>query len=96
MAVYRADQAQVTFMTEPAAGGYVEMAPVVSSSSTDTTLDGVHVAGSRSILVSSSSGMAVGDTIEIGHTGTDIVVVGHPEIIEEQLNKSSTRQLLRG
>jgi hypothetical protein len=35
-------------------------------------------------------------TINKGHTGTDIVVVGHPEIIEEQLNKSSTRQLLRG
>jgi len=35
-------------------------------------------------------------TINKGHTGTDIVVVGHPEIIEEQLNKSSTPQLLQG
>jgi hypothetical protein len=35
-------------------------------------------------------------TINKGHTGTDIVVVGHPEIIEEQLNKSSTPKLLRG
>jgi hypothetical protein len=35
-------------------------------------------------------------TINKGHTGTDIVVVGHPEIIEEQLNKSNTPKLLRG
>tara|TARA_Y100000310_G_scaffold285455_1_gene308917 strand:+ start:3442 stop:3738 length:297 start_codon:yes stop_codon:yes gene_type:complete len=35
-------------------------------------------------------------TINKGHTGTDIVVVGHPEIIEEQLNQSGTPKLLRG
>lgn len=35
-------------------------------------------------------------TINKGHTGTDIVVVGHPEIIEEQLNTSNTPKLLRG
>ena len=35
-------------------------------------------------------------TINKGHTGTDIVVVGHPEIIEKQLNKSNTPKLLRG
>ena len=35
-------------------------------------------------------------TINKGHTGTDIVVVGCPEMIEECLNKSSTPKLLRG
>lgn len=35
-------------------------------------------------------------TINKGHTGTDIVVVGHPEIIEEQLNIPNTPKLLRG
>ena len=34
-------------------------------------------------------------TINRGHNGTDIVVIGAPESVEEQL-KSSSRQLLRG
>jgi hypothetical protein len=34
-------------------------------------------------------------TINKGHTGTDIVVVGAPEIIEQQLERP-TKQLLRG
>ena len=31
-----------------------------------------------------------------GHTGSEIVVVGAPEIIETALNKNITKQLLRG
>ena len=34
-------------------------------------------------------------TINRGHTGTEIVVVGAPEIVETQLNKTK-KQLLRG
>jgi hypothetical protein len=34
-------------------------------------------------------------TINRGHNGTDIVVVGAPELVEEQL-KTSSRQLLKG
>jgi len=34
-------------------------------------------------------------TINRGHNGTDIVVVGAPELVEEQL-KTSNRQLLKG
>jgi hypothetical protein len=34
-------------------------------------------------------------TINRGHNGTDIVVVGAPQLVEEQL-KSSAKQLLRG
>ena len=34
-------------------------------------------------------------TINRGHNGTDIVVVGAPQLVEEQL-KSSSKQLLRG
>jgi len=34
--------------------------------------------------------------INRGHTGSEIVVVGAPEIIETALNKNITKQLLRG
>ena len=34
--------------------------------------------------------------INRGHTGSEIVVVGAPEIIETALNKNLTKQLLRG
>ena len=35
-------------------------------------------------------------TINKGHTGTDIVVVGAPEIIEDMVSKQNTKTLLRG
>jgi len=35
-------------------------------------------------------------TINRGHTGTEIVVVGAPEVVETELNLSKDRQLLKG
>jgi hypothetical protein len=35
-------------------------------------------------------------SINRGHTGAEIVVVGAPEVIEVTLNDSATKQLLRG
>jgi hypothetical protein len=35
-------------------------------------------------------------TINRGHTGTEIIVVGAPEIVERTLNTNKEKQLLRG
>jgi|TARA_Y100000034_G_scaffold120648_1_gene163829 hypothetical protein len=35
-------------------------------------------------------------TINRGHTGTEIVVVGAPEMVETELNLSRNKQLLKG
>jgi len=35
-------------------------------------------------------------TINRGHTGTEIVVVGAPEMVETELNLSKNKQLLKG
>lgn len=35
-------------------------------------------------------------TINRGHSGTEIVVVGTPELVKKQLNLSVTQQLLQG
>lgn len=35
-------------------------------------------------------------TINRGQTGTDIVVIGAPEIVEAELNTDKKKQLLRG
>ena len=35
-------------------------------------------------------------TIIRGHTGTEIVVVGAPDMVEKTLNTSKEKQLLRG
>jgi hypothetical protein len=35
-------------------------------------------------------------TINRGHTGTEIVVVGAPDLVETKLNKPTTAQLLKG
>ena len=70
MAVYRADQAQVTFMTEAAAGGYIETHPQATATSSGGigALTAATPAGASSIAVTTSSGaFAVGDTIQIEH-----------------------------
>ena len=66
MAVYRSDQALVTFAAEAAMGGYPELIDATAHGNT-TTLSGAHAAGSRSLLLASVSTIAVGDFIRIGH-----------------------------
>ena len=68
MAIYRADQAIVTFAAEAAQGGIPEGASAVTDGTGDTLLNmssGLP-AGSRSITVDSTSGITAGEFIQIG------------------------------
>ena len=68
MAIYRADQAIVTFSTEAAQGGIPEGASAVTDGTGDDLINmssGLP-AGSRSITVDSTSGITAGEFIQIG------------------------------
>ena len=65
MAVYRSDQAQLTFASEIVQGADSEMMEGTTATG-DTTLSGIEEAGSRSIVVASASNFTVGDMIRIG------------------------------
>ena len=58
MAIYRSDQAQLTFAAEAAPGGSPERAEWANLG-TATTLDGATVAGARTIAVTSASGASI-------------------------------------
>ena len=67
MAVYRSDQAQLTFAAEAAQGADMEMmegSPVSSGAS--STLNATFAAGDRSITVANGSSFLPGDFIRIG------------------------------
>ena len=68
MAIYRADQAIVTFGTEAAQGGTPEGASAVTDGSGDTLINmsSGAAAGLRSITVDSTSGITAGQFIQIG------------------------------
>ena len=67
MAVYRGDQAQLTFAAEAAQGADPEMMDCEGATSgADTTLSAAIEAGVRSFAVASVSSMVVGDFIRIG------------------------------
>ena len=67
MAVYRSDQAQLTFAAEAAQGADPEMMEGTASGGT-ALLKGAHTAGSRSILIDTiaTAAVVVGDFIRIG------------------------------
>ena len=65
MAVYRSDQAQLTFATEAAQGGDPEMMEGTAGTGS-TTINAAFDAGSRSITVASATNFTVGDIIRIG------------------------------
>ena len=66
MAVYRSDQAQITFGTESAPGAYPGMATSVSNGTGNSTLASAHNAGSHKLTVASTSGITAGEDIKIG------------------------------
>ena len=66
MAVYRSDQAQLTFGTESAPGAYPGMATSVTAGSGDDTLTGAHNAGVTKLTVGSTTGITAGEDIKIG------------------------------
>jgi len=68
MAIYRSDQAQLTFAVEAAPGGYPELASAVTDG-TGTAVINMATglpAGSRTITVDSLSGITAGEFIQIG------------------------------
>jgi len=65
MAVFRSDQAQLTFAVEAAPGGDPEMIEGTAGS-VSTTINASFEAGSRSINVADGSSLVVGDMIRIG------------------------------
>jgi len=65
MAIYRSDQAQLTFAAETAQGADSEMGYGTAGSG-DTTINADFSAGSRSITVANGTAFQVGDTIRIG------------------------------
>ncbi|MAH48608.1 hypothetical protein CMI37_22475 [Candidatus Pacearchaeota archaeon] len=74
MAIYRSEQAVVSFGAEAALGGYPEGATTVTTASDSAILDGAHVAGSRILTVSDHSALAVGNFIRIGTATTNCEV----------------------
>jgi len=67
MAVYRSDQAQLTFGVEAAPGGYPEIAVMSSLSGSVVTKSGVnHAAGSSSLQLAAATGMAADVIVCIG------------------------------
>ena len=64
MAIYRSDQAQVTFSTESAQGGYLECASsVTDSGDAACTLDGAHEAGVTKLTVASLTSQEATDIL---------------------------------
>ena len=47
MAIYRSDQAQVTFQTEANPGAYVELATAKTNGTGSAVLNGAHTAGAK-------------------------------------------------
>lgn len=84
MAVYRSDQAQLTFAAEAAQGGDPEMmvGDPVSSSQASASLNGAHAAGSRTLAINSSSNdWVVGDFLRLGTVaGTENQTVHEHEV----------------
>jgi len=70
MAVYRSDQAQLTFSTEAVQGGYPELASSVTNGTGNSTLNGAHSAGANSITVANSSGITQNEHVVIGTSAT--------------------------
>ena len=66
MAIYRSDQAVVTFGAEAVLGGYPESATSASTTSGTASLNGAHDAGAKALTVTSHSGISVGNIIRIG------------------------------
>ena len=90
MAVYRSDQAQLTFAVEAAQGGDPEMIEGTAGTGS-TTLSAAFEAGSRSITVASNSNFTVGDQIRIGTVhGTPAQTVTEHEVRRIELIDSTT------
>ncbi len=71
MAIYRAEQARVSFASEPGHGGYTDFISASTQSGWSGTVNGAVTAGSRSFAFDGGSGtVAVDQYIRIGSVGT--------------------------
>jgi len=71
MAIYRAEQARVSFASEPGHGGYTDYISASTQSGWSGVVNGVVIAGSRSFAFDGGSGtVAVDQYIRIGTVGT--------------------------
>jgi len=71
MAIYRAEQARVSFASEPGHGGYLDYISASTQSGWAGTVNGAVIAGSRSFAFDGGSGtLSVGQYIRIGTLGT--------------------------
>lgn len=68
MAIYRSDQAQLTFGVEAAQGGYPELASAVSDGTGSAVINNSagYAAGTRTLTVDALSGITAGEFIQIG------------------------------
>tara|TARA_R100001082_G_C4359968_1_gene158828 strand:- start:663 stop:2312 length:1650 start_codon:yes stop_codon:yes gene_type:complete len=68
MAIYRADQTQLTFGVEAAPGGYAELASSVTDGTGTALINNSagYAAGTRTLTVDSLSGLTAGEFIQIG------------------------------
>ena len=71
MAIYRAEQARVSFASEPGHGGYLDYISASTQSGWSGVVNGIVTAGSRSFAFDGGSGtVAVDQYIRIGTVGT--------------------------
>jgi hypothetical protein len=82
MAVYRSDQAQLTFGPESAPGAYPGMATTVVTGTGDSTLASAHNAGSHKITVASTTGITAGEDVKIGGASNTESEVRRVEFVE--------------
>jgi len=66
MAIYRSDQAVVTFGAEAALGGYPEAATAATQTTDEARLTTAHSAGSIVLAVDGLSGLSAGNMVRIG------------------------------
>ena len=102
MAVYRSDQAQLTFATEGAHGGYPEPATSVTTGTGTAVIDLPAVgstaaglpAGSRSIYVDALSGVTAGEYVQIGSSASEHTEVRRVEHIDFDAGSTTDGSLI--
>ena len=84
MAVYRSDQAQLTFATEGGHGGYPEAATSVSAGtgSAAINMSSGAPAGTRTLTVDALSGITAGEYIQIGSAANEETEVRRVEYVD--------------
>ena len=96
MAIYRSDQAQVTFQTEANPGAYVEVASSVSNVTGAGLLNGAHVAGVKTLTVDglTAGELVAGDFISIGYDSTTATAATNLAEVREVIQANPSGQAI--